>query len=362
MNNPNLITENQKDAQSQILLARTKMPPARVLNLIAKVFPRSFSKQRFSYWVLQIIFLNILIVLPGLLVSLLLDEIKIWPSNIYSVTSWMAGIEMAVFGFLLAYLLFQLILKELACYTVYKITAAEDVTSLVYFCNVSASFKFGYILVGSLLWTFWSYFSMSEYPGVGLSLVIAFTGGFVGLSLQSVIWAIALVNRLMEYKYELSKYSPVNSEVVARLSRLLNQVLYLTSIFFVVLTLLVSSGLFGSQINRAFAGPLAMVGWGMILVQFIVYRSALTKIAEKEYWLSLNRLHAQMNVIQLSDDLSNKEVSEKFMRLAEVHERIRIDRPKTFDQKSVLNLISQLMLPLLGLILGNIEKLESYLK
>jgi len=59
--------------------------------------------------------------------------------------------------------------------------------------------------------------------------------------------------------------------------------------------------------------------------------------------------------------LSDKETAERLLRLADIHRQIMASKTNTFDLKSLSNLFSQLMLPLLGLLLGNLDKISALL-
>lgn len=359
MNEHQTLTEKREQAHLEIFALKDKIPPAIILNLFDRWFPKSISELNLFYWILQIVLINAAIVFPGLLLSLALGEIEKWPKFI---SSSIAAIEMAIFGLIQAHVFFRLAFHELANHTVYKIANLEDLSALVAFCRDSASSIYAFLGAGSILWFVWTLSAWREFPGVGLTFMVIVTGGLVNISLQALFWAITLANKLKDFQYELNTFAPANSEVVIRLSGMLNKIVYLTANFFVVFTLLVSSGFFGSQINRTFAVPFTMLGWTLIIIQFLVHRSTINGIVEKERWTSLNKLQLQMNTIQAAEDLSDKDVSERLLRLADLHERIRTNRAGRFDVKSLLTLFSQLMLPLLGLLLGNIDTLMDFLK
>jgi hypothetical protein len=173
---------------------------------------------------------------------------------------------------------------------------------------------------------------------------------------------VLLSSRLKTFRYDLNTFTPANSEIISNLTNMLNKIIYFTGSYFAVLTLVVASGLFGSLINETFALPLNVLGWTIIIVQFIVNRSTVNGIIERERWESLNKIQLQINNIYRAEDLSNKDVSERLLRLADLHERIRSNHAGSFDFKSILSLFSQLMLPLLGLLLGNMDKILNLLK
>lgn len=358
MNEPQVLIEKREQARQEILALKDKMSTAVVFNFFSRWFPKSFSERSLIYWLAQIILLNAVVILPGLLLASVLGEIKEWPTD---VVVWFTAIELAIYGFVLSQSLFRLTYHNIANHFVYKIVDAKDLSALVSFCRSSASSTYVFLVAGGVLWLVLSLLVLG-FHGVGLTYMVVTTGSLMGGGFQAIFWAIALTNQLKDFQYELNTFTPANSEVVAKLSSMLNKIIYLTGAFFVVLTLLVSSGFFGSQITKALGLPFALLGWGIILIQFFVNRSAINDIVEGERWISLNKLQLQMNTIQATEDLSNKDVSERLLRLADLHERIRVDRSAGFDFKSLLSLFSQLMLPLLGLLLGNIDKVMDFLK
>jgi len=359
MNEQQALMEKREEARQAILALKDKTPTTLILNLFDRWFTKPILEYGLFYWLLQIILINAVIILPGLLIALAFGEIGKWSGPIFS---WITATELVVFGFIQAYVAFRLAFHELANHTVYKITNFEDLFSLVAFCRSSASSMYVFLIAGGVLWPILNLAPHKDFPGIGFTYTTIITGFLVGIAIQAVFWVITLANKLRDFQYDLNTFAPANSEVVVRLSDMLNKTVYLTGSFFVVLTLLVSSGLFGSQINKALAFPLALLGWMLIIVQFLVNRSSINAIIEKERWANLNKLQLQMNTIQATEDLSNKDVSERLLRLADLYERIRSNRAGGFDFKSLLSLFSQLMLPLLGLLLGNFDKVMALFK
>jgi hypothetical protein len=102
-----------------------------------------------------------------------------------------------------------------------------------------------------------------------------------------------------------------------------------------------------------------VAAWILILAQFLLTRSTLGAITNGSKWKTLNKIQAKINSIEATGDLSDKETAERLFRLADIHKQIMASKSNIFDLKSVLNLFSQLMLPLLGLLLGNFDKVSS---
>jgi hypothetical protein len=136
-----------------------------------------------------------------------------------------------------------------------------------------------------------------------------------------------------------------------------NKHLYITASYFGVATLVIS---FIKLTSVTF--PLILLGWLIIILQFLINRYATTKIIDTAKWKILNNLQEQINHLVKSQDLSEKESAEKLLRLTEIYERIAISKSNRFDLKSLSTFVSQLMLPLLGLLLGNLEKVSALLR
>ena len=93
-----------------------------------------------------------------------------------------------------------------------------------------------------------------------------------------------------------------------------------------------------------------------MIAQFVVTRATIGKIVNREKWKTLNKIQARINAVETTGDLSEKETAERLLRLVDMHGRIMASRANPSDWKSVSAFISQLMLPLLGLLLGYLDK------
>ena len=105
-----------------------------------------------------------------------------------------------------------------------------------------------------------------------------------------------------------------------------------------------------------------MSSWIIILTQFFLIQSTRGKIVKNAKWKTLNKIQAKINAVEATGDLSDKETAERLLRLADIHRQIRASRTNTFDFRSLSTLFSQLMLPLLGLLLGNLDSVLALLK
>jgi len=262
-----------------------------------------------------------------------------------------------------AHILVQYILDNLAHRIVQKINNVDDLSKLLLWLeqtwslrNVSAlalPFCAGWILltVGGI-----SILSHC-FVGFGLSLACAFGGLLVGVSLYTCFWMILFIFTLKDYQYEMNAFSPANSEIISDISEILTTCLSVQAVLYAAITFLATSGLVDPQIRVAFAFPFLVFCWVIVAAFFLLTRSILGAIINKAKWKTLNKLQAQINSIEATGDLSEKETVERLLRLVDVHLQIMASKTNTFDLKSFSTLFSQLMLPLLALLLGNFDKL-----
>jgi hypothetical protein len=213
-------------------------------------------------------------------------------------------------------------------------------------------FCFFWILLAIGSWSFY----LHQFVGFGLSLWYAITGLLAGILLYVPLWFSLLAFNLRNYQYEINVFSPADSEVIDDISNLLNRSIYVLSGVTGVFTLFSTSSLFARQIISTFALPFLTFAWAMIFAQFLLTRFTLGAITNRAKWKTLNRLREKINALEATGDLSDKDTAERLFRLADIHKQIMASKTNTLDLKSVSTLFSQLMLPLLGLLLGNLDK------
>jgi len=119
---------------------------------------------------------------------------------------------------------------------------------------------------------------------------------------------------------------------------------------------LFTSNLVDEQVRVLIGIPLLVFFWTVIFTQFGATRSTLGIITDRAKWKTLNRIRDKINTLEATGDLSDKDTAERLLRLADIHKQVMASNTKIFDLKSVTTLFSQLMLPLLGLLLGNLDK------
>ncbi len=351
----------RREVREEILAIKEKLPSARILNQFGKVFPSN----SLGYWLANILLLNLFLVGPGMVLMLVLRETGTFFSYFGGA---LMTTECVVVGTLAAHIAVQAIFEDLAYQIVEKINNTDDLAKMLRWLDKAWSMLniSSFILPFGLIWAALgagnTSASIQQFIGFGYTLWCLLVGLLAGVVFYVPLWASLLALRLKEYHYEMNVYSPADSEIISNISDMLTRSIYILAAVEAFVTLLVTSGLGGEQIQPLFTFPLVIFGWAIILVQFMTTRNTLGTITNRAKWRTLNRIRAKINALEATGDLSDKDTAERLTRLADIHKQIMLSKTNTFDLKSVSTLLSQLMLPLLGLLLGNFDKVLKLLQ
>jgi hypothetical protein len=328
---------------------------ALILNLLDRALPKSLRHNPAASWVIKFFLLNIAVLLPGLVISFLVGEVErtrdFW-------IPWTIAVEAAIGAFLASHVATQNALDDIETSLVEKIRNTAHVSELTKWLDRSWSRKsiLTYVLPVWLSWVVLSSAGFSvlfnRFVGFGATLVTIPTGFLVGSSLYYILWITRLVYRLRNFDYELNLLAPANSETIRTITEIANKHLYISSVSLAICTLLTSFTQGGAILL-----PVMLFGWAVIITQYAVTRSTVSKIVDRARWKTLGKLQQEMNQVETTGDLSDKETAEKLLRLNQLYGLVYSSRLATFDVKSSLTFFSQMMLPLLGLLLANYEKL-----
>lgn len=350
----------RKEVREEILAMKEKIPTAILLNYLGK----AFKKQSLGYWLSNFIVLNVIALVSWLVIGLALDELL---SNQYLWIPGIIAVEEGVSTIFLAHIITLSVFDDITNNIITKINNSEDLDKVTQWFRASW-FKrnvFSLIVVWVFAWLSLGPIGFSivyhNFAGFGFLLTSVIVGSFVGMSFYTVVWVTWLVLNLKNYQYELNAFSPADSEIISNITDMLTKCIYSFAAFFACITLINTSNLIDSLMRVLFSLPFLLISWISIIVQFFVTRSTIAKIVNDAKWKTLNKIQKKINVIESTGDLSEKETAEKFMRLADIHRQIMASRTNIFDLKSFSTLFSQLMLPLLGLLLGNLDRILALL-
>lgn len=351
----------RKEVRDEILAMKEKIPTAIMFNF----FGRAFKSQSLGYWLSNFIALNLIAFAPWIFIGLLLNELV---SNRYL---WYPGSVVIVYFVLslfLVHILTTNIFKEISNQIITKVNEPEDLDDFLQWFkgSWSAPIVLRFIVAVAATWVLLGLGGISlayqRFVGVGFSITTIITGVIAGISLYAAFWIGWLGLKLKEYHYELNTFSPLKSEVIYDISNILTKRVYLLAAYVAVGNVIGSTALTERSLTLVFSLPIALFVWVIIITLFLIIRSTLVTIVNRAKWKTLNKLELQINSIEAKGDLSDQATAEKILRLADIHERIMATETRIFDLRSLSTLFSQLMLPLLGLLLGNIDQVMALFK
>jgi len=246
--------------------------------------------------------------------------------------------------------------------------ASESVTSLQEFedwlgkaCNLRLHFLVA--IFGGLLGGLFGVASISTLLGAFVGYATTF--GFIILNMFSAAFyyqlamVILLPMILRRYDLKLFAADPATSELLSRLSGELGFFVYFIAFFSALITLAMTTLIRGSQV----IGIALVLGlWLPIIAMFVLNQTGLSSIIRRAKWKTLNEIQARVEKLHASEKLGEKDTMEAINRLMDYYDRIKSTRNSRVDLGAVLNLINSLLLPLLALALGNIDKILALFK
>ena len=365
MNEQVELSLRRAETQENILDLKNSLLPKQILNFFGRALKKKASDRSLIYWFSNFVLLNLIIFSPWIIIGLALKE--------YGKSSFFLGpgitvTEVVLVSFVVIHILVQNIFEDIAYLVVGKISNTSDLSKLVDWLRKSWSLHSTskFILSICVLWVVIGTGSIGAayrfFIGFGFSLTSTIVGILAGIGYYGMFWISSLATALSDNQYELNAFSPADSEIISNISEILTKRTYITAVYFAIVTLIGSIFLIDPIIKIFFMLPFLLSSWIVITVQFLFTRSALGKIVNKATWKTLNKIQIKINLVEASGDLSDKETAERLLRLVDIHRQIQSSRKNTFNLKSISTFFSQLMLPLLGLLLGNLDKLLEYFK
>ncbi len=184
--------------------------------------------------------------------------------------------------------------------------------------------------------------------------VVAIIAGFEALVVVPVVFAsLTMPHRLSNYQLKLFSADPSSSEVIDTLSDTLNSILLTVGVLLAFLS--VVGVLLMPEEAGTFVFVPFMVLWGLLLIViFISGQYALAKIINKAKWETLNGIQAQIETIQVQEEILGEKTLSHINELLDYHNRIRTTRNSAMDIRAGLSLLQSLLLPVIGLLLANL--------
>lgn len=351
-------TPEQEKIARDILIHPDKTLPGLMFLTIGRIiywlthFKRWRGEREPYPWYFNVIALALVVQLPTLLLAIVYKE-KAQMQVLGPI--WMVYIELGLSATILAYLDVDYLYKNLDKYILRTIDRERDLDDLGQILSRASSVK--HALYFMFFFTpFWCVaFSwantvfLGQFIGIGLTVGTIVFGILVSPALYMLGWVFLLTRHLGSYVYELNDTSPAHSEVIQRLSNIFSSLLYSIAVFIAFATLTVANNLYSVFLA-------ILIGWAPLTVYFINSQIAISKIITNAKWKTLARIQNQIKELN-AGNLADPKKLEAINALMSFYDRVRATPNSTFSVGTGLNFFSQLALPLLGLLLANIDSL-----
>jgi hypothetical protein len=350
----------EKHAQLKQIITNgmEKTFPAYFFNAIGCGLVKVFRLKNQPPWPVNACVLGVLLFLPGLGVAIATKEIFQWKET---------GLFILTLG-VIAYLapivshinLVYNVLPGIRDDLVDSIISVEDLHKLHSWLNALWSFRkwMVFIVSAGLFWTILIMGGLSGasggLTGLGiLTLNLAIDPFFV-IPFYFIFHMLTLPFQLAGYRLNLYESDPANSEVIQRLISMLNVYIYILAGYIALLTAFVSLSSAISWIVYV----TVLFGWIPTTLQFLINQYAIRKIIIRAKWQNLNHLQIQIREIQNTDlRKTSEETIIRLNQLMDLHDRISAKPNSILNLGTGLSFMNQLLLPVLGWFLGNLDKL-----
>lgn len=197
---------------------------------------------------------------------------------------------------------------------------------------------------------------------IGTVLISIFSVAFIYL----LVYMVALSARIGRYHLKLYIANPNSSEVIGSIAGLLSNFVYMVAIYAAIITWVMTllgpimqAGLEAASLSWIAISYLFIISlfWISILAMFILNQRSISSIIKRAKWKTLNEIQANVEQLHTSNKLGEKNTMEAINRLMDYYDRILKTHSSAFNTEAIWSLINSLLLPLLALLLGNLDKI-----
>ncbi len=357
-----ILLEKRAEVKQFITDGITKTFPAYLFDMAGKALQGIFHFPAVPHWTIEVLAWLVVIYVPGLLVAVVFKEISRWDRDIWA---YVGAISIAYLAAVVCYVnVVYNLLPGIRDHIVDAILTVEDLDKLkkwlAGFWSVRSWLTFTICagILTSIAFIVGISYSIGEYIGVGLTIVTFSVGPFFIGAFYILLNMLALPPQVATYQIKIYDLDPAHSEVVQRLASIFNIYLYIVAGYVALGTTLTSL----NPIISWWVWGSLLVGWIPTISQFMVNQYSVRKIIVNAKWTVLNQLQEQIIDLQTKDIRNSPETTVKQINaLMDLHDRIRTRPNSMLNWGTGLSFLNQLMLPLLGLLLGNMDKLLKFI-
>lgn len=176
------------------------------------------------------------------------------------------------------------------------------------------------------------------------------------IAIYYVVGFINLAHRLGGYHFRLFSIDPRKSEVIHYLSAMLFGFVRSTALFVAAISLII--GLY-AVIKPSVIVILLVIGWGPIIIAFLLSQSTLSKIISTEKWQAVDEVQKKLELLRRQRDITDENFIKESERLLALHDRIWATSNLVIDLKGALSFVNALLLPIASFIIGQLPGIVS---
>lgn len=346
--------QDELERTRKILANPESTLPALIFSTTGRIVCKITRRKQPLPWQYNFMVLALVVQLPTLFISLLLNETVQWNKLGFL---WMGYLELGLFASALAHVAVFYVYRNMNMYVVDTIQKKGDLVDLQeVFARVgsrknSAIFTiiFTIFWCASFSWLLSDY--IHQFIGIGLFIGTIIFGLLTGPAVYLEACYYFFITHLGNYSYLLNETSPAHSQVIYRISRIITVLIYSIALFIAFATAAV--GFNGGAVVLA-----VLIGWAPTIVYFFASQLSISRIITIAKWKTLNRIQEQIRALN-NGDITSKDNIDAINRLMDYHERVRATPNSTLGIGTGLNLLNQLALPIVGLLFANMDKLKN---
>ena len=350
------LTEKREELKSQITSRKYRTLAEAISDEIGRrVQSLGRLDERILYW-LSLLIVALVVFLLGLLVSTIAGEPL--SRELILVEIWTLGMGVS---FIIA-----LRLVSQGLFTTYRTRVIDSINSIENLQHLQSSFSSIFdirrqlivsllvgVAVGGYMVFVWDSIKGS-FPGFGPSLIAV----FVGIQGASVLYFFPpiffLQNRVSKFQLKLYFADPSSSEVIDYLADITNSTVLAIAIIFVLITIGLA---YFELLNVTNLMLWLLIAWTPLVAIFANGHRNLASLIIRVKRQSLKDIQDKVEKLREQlDDIPTKEGVEHLRALIDYHDQVKATRNSAIDLRTGLNFINSLLLPLLGFLLGNIDR------
>lgn len=314
-------------------------------------------KQPLPHWYNALVF-ALISLLAGYSTSILLRE---YYSFRYDTLIFeISGISIAFFGLVSLHIYIRKTFATIGTKVIDTIETAKDLSDLQNWLMTVTNlgkhviFSLVYTVISATFFLGLFFYTRGGFIGFGSTLLLGIVNFVAGMLIYYIIFFLELPLRLRRYEFKLFIADPSSSAMIGILSGIMTDFGYVIAILVAAGTLNI---LYSNLLTSITVFAIILVGWLPLIAIFVINQYALRTIIFSAKRKILDNIEVEIEAVRSQEQILSKETLEHLKHYMDLHDRIKSTRNWHLDWATGINFLNSLLLPLLALILSNLDKL-----